>query len=138
MTMVAPSEVVNNGLLIVLGILGVIGAHHSIKNNRELREVKALSAHTMETGEAIYKLSNGRVTALLTVNMQFAKSIAVMAHRMAEVTRQAGDEAAALAADVQARQQEALLTSHLLAQAQVELQHLQKLRGVSSPGGAEP
>ena len=70
--------------------------------------------------DKIHTLSNSAMGAQLTLNVNFAKSIAVQAHRIADNSQQQGDIAAALAADVVVTSQQKLLDEHLIAQAKLD------------------
>jgi|SRR5208283_3305897 len=113
---------VNNMALVALALLAVWNARQSAQRGKDIATIKG-------TTETIHTLSNGRLAAVLTVNLQFARSIAVLTERMANITKADGDIAAARAANLQVLQQEALLNAHLTAQSKVELDRLQKLQG---------
>ena len=75
---------------------------------------------TGKTVDSIHTLSNSAMSAQLTLNVNFAKAIAVQARRIADDSKQQGDIAAATAADVVVASQQKLLDEHLLAQAKVD------------------
>ena len=73
-----------------------------------------------KTAEATHILSNSAMGEQLKQSLQFAIANSVTAHRLAVLTKEAGDEAAALASDVVVKQQAALLQEHLISQAKVD------------------
>ncbi len=58
----------------------------------------------------------------LKTAVQFATSTSVIAHRLADLTKEAGDAAYATATDVVVKEQQALLQKHLTAQAVIDAQ----------------
>jgi hypothetical protein len=75
-----------------------------------------------KTVDAVHVLSNSAMAAQLKMNVQLARSNAVMAHRLATITKEPGDEAAAIAVDVQVIEHERILQEHLIQQAKVDSQ----------------
>jgi hypothetical protein len=69
---------------------------------------------------SIHTLTNSAMGAQLKLNVQFAEKIAVGAHRLADVTKEAGDAAAAIAAEVVVEAQKSIYQDHLLRQAKVD------------------
>ena len=108
---------------IILGIISAFNTWQSRRHGNALEQVK-------KTGNSILTLSNGRLAATLLTNVQFSRQNLVLQKRIAELSKDRGDEAAALAAELVVKQQEALLNAHLEASAQVELAKLQSLRKV--------
>jgi len=125
--MTPDSEIVNNIALVALSVLAAWNARQISMRGKQLATIKDTTDTIHNTTETIHTLSNGRLAAVLTVNLQFARSIAVLTERVASITGEDGDIAAARAANLQVAQQEALLNAHLMAQSQVELARLQKL-----------
>lgn len=104
---------VNSISLLGLGILGAWTTYQSAKRDKEIASVK-------KTGEAIHTLSNSAMGAQLKKNVQFAQANATLAHRMAEITKESADIAAAIAADIVVKQEQELLQVHLIQQAIVD------------------
>jgi hypothetical protein len=104
---------INSLALLGVAVISAWTAAKSAARDRKLESVK-------KTGEATHTLSNSAMGAQLKMNVTFARAAAVMARRLAEVTKQSGDTAAAAAADVQVIEQEAILQVHLIQQARVD------------------
>jgi ribose/xylose/arabinose/galactoside ABC-type transport system permease subunit len=75
-----------------------------------------------KTAEATHILSNSAMGEQLKTAVQFATSTSVIAHRLADLTKEAGDAAYATATDVVVKEQQALLQKHLTAQAVIDAQ----------------
>jgi hypothetical protein len=73
-----------------------------------------------KTGEATHILSNSAMGEQKKLNVDFAKANAVLAHRIAVLTREEGDIDAATDADVRVKIQEDLYKAHLVQQAKVD------------------
>ena len=73
-----------------------------------------------KTVNAIHTLTNSAMGAQLKLNVQFAEQNAVLAHRLAEMSKSEGDVAAATAADVVVESQKAIYQEHLVRQAKVD------------------
>lgn len=71
----------------------------------------------------IHTLTNSAMGSQLKLNVEFAERISVQAHRLAIVTKEEGDVAAALAADVVVKEQQAVYQEHLVRQAKVDAGH---------------
>jgi hypothetical protein len=69
---------------------------------------------------AVHILTNSAMGAQLKINVDFANQNAVLLHRLADISKEAGDLAAATAADVIVETQKALYQEHLLKQAKVD------------------
>jgi hypothetical protein len=70
--------------------------------------------------KSIHTLTNSAMGAQLKLNLQFAERFAVQAHRLASITKETGDLAAAVAADVDVEAQKSVYQDHLLRQAKVD------------------
>jgi hypothetical protein len=101
-----------------IALLGIAAISAWTAAKQANRDKQVLSIK--RTGEATHTLSNSAMAAQLKMNVQFATQTAVLAHRLAESTKQEGDIAAALAADIVVKEQEAILQKHLIAQAKVD------------------
>jgi hypothetical protein len=73
-----------------------------------------------KTGEANHQLSNSAMGAQLQDAVDTAQEKAIFAHRIADLTKTAGDSAAATAADVRVIAKRKLLEEHLKNQAIVD------------------
>ena len=69
---------------------------------------------------AVHTLTNSAMGSQLKLNVEFAERISVQAHRLADLSKQDADIAAALAADVVVKEQEAVYQEHLVRQAKVD------------------
>jgi hypothetical protein len=69
---------------------------------------------------AIHTLTNSAMGAQLKINVDFAQQNAVLAHRLAAISKDEGDVAAANAADVIVTSQKAIYQEHLIRQAKVD------------------
>jgi hypothetical protein len=111
----SPSLTTTINSLALLGIAAISAWTAAKQANRD-----KTVASIKKTGEATHTLSNSAMAAQLKMNVQFATQTSVLAHRLADVTKQAGDIAAAIAADIVIKEQEAILQKHLIAQAKVD------------------
>jgi hypothetical protein len=76
---------------------------------------------TAKVVNAVHTLTNSAMGAQLKINVDNAQRAAVMAHRIADITKQEGDIAAAKAADLEVIQQQAVYQDHVVRQAKVDL-----------------
>ena len=104
---------INSLALLGIAVLSAWTASKQAGRDKKVESIK-------KTGEATHTLSNSAMAAQLKMNVQFATQTAVLAHRLADVTKQEGDVAASLAADIVVKEQEAILQKHLIAQAKVD------------------
>lgn len=104
---------INSLALLGVAIIGLYTARQSKVATTEIASVK-------KTGEAVHVLSNSAMGAQLKINVQYAKAAALLAHRLAAVTGEKGDEAAAAALDLAVGEQEVLLNTHVIQQAKVD------------------
>lgn len=100
-------------MLLAIGAVTAWNSRRSGKRDEQVASIKA-------TGEATHILSNSAMGAQLKLNVSFARAVAVMAHRVATITKEDGDLASAEAADIQVHDQEAILQLHLIQQAKVD------------------
>lgn len=98
-----------------MGTAGAIAfiAFMSVWNNRQNKKNGAVI-------DKVHTLSNSAMGAQLKLNVEFAEANAVQAHRIAEITKEDGDTAAAIAADVRVKSQQFLYQEHLTQQAKVD------------------
>ena len=68
----------------------------------------------------IHVLTNSAMGDQLRLNLKFAERFAVQAHRLAALSGDNGDKAAAVAADVDVESQKSIYQEHLLRQAKVD------------------
>lgn len=71
----------------------------------------------------IHTLTNSAMGMQLKLNVDFAKQNAVLAHRLADISHEEGDIAAAKAADVVVEIQTAIYQEHLIKQAEVDAEN---------------
>ena len=107
------TQAINSVALLGLAIIGVWTAHKTAAIKDKTDEIKKVA-------DATHTLSNSAMGAQLKMNVQFATSDAVSKHRIATLTNEAGDIAAAQAADIVVKEQEDLLQRHVIAQAKVD------------------
>jgi FlaG/FlaF family flagellin (archaellin) len=98
---------------VVWGLVQVWNKYTDARQMQVLREVK-------KTGEETKLLTNGAMLAQLKMNVEFAKERSVDKHRLAQITKEAGDIAAATASDLVVTQQVEILQEYLLRQAKVD------------------
>jgi hypothetical protein len=84
------------------------------------KQLQVVADSTKKTVDAVHTLSNSAMGATLKMNVQLAASNAVMAHRLAEITGQPGDAAAAVALDLKTKEHQAIYEAHLAQQAKVD------------------
>jgi hypothetical protein len=101
-------------------LVGIWTARKAKQTKDEVNKVKDKVSDVNRTVDQVHTLSNSAMAAQLKMNVQLARSNAVMAHRLSEITGQAGDEAAAIAVDVQVHEHERILQEHLVQQARVD------------------
>jgi hypothetical protein len=111
----SPSTVTTINSLALLGV-AVIGAWTAAKQSARDKEVASIK----KTGEAVHTLTNSAMGAQLKNAVVLAKQSAAFAHRVADSTKEAGDIAAAVAADTVVEDQEAILQIHLMNQAKAD------------------
>lgn len=70
--------------------------------------------------EKVHILANSAMSAQLKLNVEFAEANSVQAHRIAEITKEEGDMAAATASDVKVKSQQTLYQEHQMQQAKVD------------------
>jgi hypothetical protein len=81
-----------------------------------------VAASTLKISKATHILSNSAMGEQKRVNVEFAEAAAVSMHRIAALTGEAGDIAAAEAADIRVRTQRIIYEQHLIRQAKVDAQ----------------
>jgi hypothetical protein len=86
-----------------------------IMQSRELAKVKQVAVAT-------HTLSNSATGAMLQASLDDAIAASIQAHKLAELTKDAGYIAAAAAADVKVTQRRMLLQNHQVQQAKVDAQ----------------
>lgn len=96
------------GTAAAIAFISFMGVWNSRQNKR-----------TGKTVDKIHILTNSAMGAQLKLNVEFAEANAVQAHRIAEITKSDGDIAAAEAADVKVKSQQALYQDHQVQQAVV-------------------
>jgi hypothetical protein len=99
------------------GIAAIIGA---VKNNRDIAGVKKSLVKVEKTSEAIHTLSNSAMGAQLLTKVELLQMLAVQAHRLAEVTKEAADAAVAQSFEVQVAAAKKVYQDHLMQQAVVD------------------
>lgn len=98
---------------ITAGVLwGIFRVWDKIGDHRREKLMKSVKL----TGEKTHALSNGAMAFQKKLNIEFAERIAVQAHRLAGLTGDAGDVAAAVAAEVVVEQQREVYREHIARQ----------------------
>jgi len=106
---------VNTFALLGIATIGAWQATRSAARDKVIISIK-------KTTEATHVLTNSAMGEQLKTAVQFATSTSVLAHRLAALTKEAGDAAYATATDIVVKEQQALLQKHLTAQAIVDAQ----------------
>jgi hypothetical protein len=103
---------------VVLCATALLVLWNTILSGRRDRVAKT----TLRITKATHVLSNSAMGEQKRVNVEFAEAAAVSMHRIAALTGEAGDIAAAEAADIRVRTQRIIYEQHLIRQAKVDAQ----------------
>jgi hypothetical protein len=113
------TQAISSLALLGVAVIGVWTANKASK-------IKKVVDDTKKVAVATHVLSNSAMEAQLRMNVQSWTASSVMAHRLAEITKQDGDVAAAKAIDVVVKEQEAILQKHQLSQAVVDAENIKE------------
>ena len=119
-----PSLAQTSPLIYFPGIIGAIASAAAVVigaiNKRAVGEVKTELVSVKATGESTHTLSNSARGDLLLNKVELLQALSVQAHRLAEITKESADAAAAVACDVKVAAAKTEYQKHLTQQAVVD------------------